>query len=268
VHQRARNSLGGAPRYWRALALAAVFVCATGSGTAAPEEGPLPPCGEVSHPASPDLGEPPRVQVWSSSELPTSWRPPACTGWTTRDFKMLIALTGSFRYDGDVEALLGRFGAVSALTEIRYWSISDGAWRPLVTEASALSAADSDRRRADFTAAEMAGGEDLFFAQSDNRSSKEVVYRLRVLEMRPGGLVIQTENVSAVRLLLLPLFEPGDIEVAYFLDRRSPGVWDFYSLTRATPRFGGHVASYINRAVAAYRHIAGIPTDRDPPLAP
>jgi hypothetical protein len=54
-----------------------------------------------------------------------------------------------------------------------------------VTEASALSAPDSDRRRADFTAAEMASGEDLFFAQSDNRSSKEVLYRLRVLEMRP-----------------------------------------------------------------------------------
>jgi hypothetical protein len=80
--------------------------------------------------------------------------------------------------------------------------------------------------------------------------------------------VIQTENVSAVRLLLLPLFEPGDIEVAYFLDRRSRCIWDYYSLTRASPRFGGHVTSYINRAVAAYRHIAGIPTDRDPPLAP
>jgi hypothetical protein len=67
--------------------------------------------------------------------------------------------------------------------------------------------------------------------------------------MRPGGLVIQTENVSAVRLLLLSLVEPGDIQVAYFLERRSPGVWDYGSLTRTTPRFGGHVASSINRAV-------------------
>jgi hypothetical protein len=63
----------------------------------------------------------------------------------------------------------------------------------------------------------MVAGGDLFFAQSDNRSSEEVVFRLRVLEMRPGGLVIQTENVSAVRLLLLTLFGPGDIQVAYFL---------------------------------------------------
>jgi hypothetical protein len=83
-----------------------------------------------------------------------------------------------------------------------------------VTEATALSAPDPGRRRADFTATEMVAGQDLFFAQSDNRSSKEVVFRLRVLEMRPGGLVIQTENVSAVRLLLLTLFGPGDIQVA------------------------------------------------------
>jgi hypothetical protein len=181
---------------------------------------------------------------------------------------MLVALAGSFRYDGDAEALLGQFGAISALTEMRYWSVSESAWRPLVTEATALSAPDPDRRRADFTAAEMAAGEDRFFAQSDNRSSKEVVYRLRVLEMRPGRLVIQTENVSAVRLLLMTLFKPGGIQLLHFLERRSLGVWDYYSLTRTTPRFEGRVASYINRAIAAYRHIAGIPTDRDPPLAP
>lgn len=264
MHRRVLRFRG----YWRALALAAVVVCAPGSGTAAPEDGLLPPCRGVSHPASPGPGAPPQVQVWNSGELPAAWRPPACTGWTTRSFKMLIALAGSFRHDGDAEALLGRFGAVSILTEIRYWSVSDSAWRPLVTEATALSAPDPDRRRADFTAAEMAAGDDLFFAQSDNRSSNEVVYRLRVLEMRPGRLVIQAENVSAVRLLLLSLFEPGDIQIVYFLERRSPGVWDYYSLTRTNPRFGGHVASYINRAVAAYRHIAGIPTDRDPPLAP
>jgi hypothetical protein len=56
----------------------------------------------------PDLGAPRQVQVWNSGQLPASWRPPACTGWTTRNFKMLIALAGSFRHDGDAEALLGR----------------------------------------------------------------------------------------------------------------------------------------------------------------
>jgi hypothetical protein len=151
VHRRARRSTGGAPRYWRALALAAVVVCATGSGTAAPEEGPLPPCRGVLHPASPDLGAPPQVQVWNPGELPAPWRPPACTGSTTRDFKMLIALAGSFRHDGDAEALLGRFGAVSTLTEMRYWSVSDSAWRPLVTEATALSAPGPDSTLIDST---------------------------------------------------------------------------------------------------------------------
>jgi hypothetical protein len=30
---------------------------------------------------------------------------------------------------------------------------------------------------------------------------------------------------------------------------------------------GGHEASYVNRAVALYRHLARIPTDREPPAA-
>jgi hypothetical protein len=41
--------------------------------------------------------------------------------------QLLIALAGSSRHDGDAEALLGRFGAVSALTQIRYRSVSDSA---------------------------------------------------------------------------------------------------------------------------------------------
>jgi hypothetical protein len=40
---------------------------------------------------------------------------------------MIVALAGSFRHDGDVEDLLRRFGAISALTEIRYWSVIDKA---------------------------------------------------------------------------------------------------------------------------------------------
>jgi hypothetical protein len=115
MHRLSKSLLHG---YWRALALAVVVVCATGPGTPAPEGGPLPPCTGASYPASLDLGALPQVQVWNSGGLPASWRPPACTGWTRRNFKMLIALAGRFRHDGDAQALLGRFGAVSALREI------------------------------------------------------------------------------------------------------------------------------------------------------
>jgi hypothetical protein len=66
------------------------------------------------------------VEVWNE-ELPGAWDPPACTGWTARDDGMIVALAGCFRHDGDVEDLLRRFGAISALTEIRYWSVIDKA---------------------------------------------------------------------------------------------------------------------------------------------
>jgi hypothetical protein len=36
----------------------------------------------------------------------------------------------------------------------------------------------------------------------------------------------------------------------------------------ANPLTAGHDASYVNRAVAFYRFLAGIPTDREPPAAP
>jgi hypothetical protein len=55
----------------------------------------------------------------------------------------------------------------------------------------------------------------------------------------------------------------------YFVERRAPGVWGFYSLTRTRMASRllphGSSASYINRAVAFYRLVAGIPTDQEPP---
>jgi hypothetical protein len=61
------------------------------------------------------------------------------------------------------------------------------------------------------------------------------------------------------------------MQTAYFLERREPGVWNFYSLTRTRMASSllptGSEASYINRAVAFFRHVAGIPTDQEPPGA-
>jgi hypothetical protein len=267
-----RDSCGpsGMPTGQRcALALAMLLVWL---GSAAAESGPRPPCGGSPRPAYPEHGTRPAVEVWGSAQLSVGWEPPACTGWTARADTILVAVAGSFQHAGDVEDLLGRFGAVSTLTQIRYWSVTDKAWRPLVTAAMALSAPDAERSRPDFKTSDLRDGRDLFVAQSDNRSSGSVIYRMRLLEVRPERLVIQTENVTAVRKWLLPLFGPGDIQAAYFLERLSPEVWGYYSLTHtyAGPKLlrGGHEASYVNRAVALYRHFAGIPTDRDPPSAP
>src|SRR3954467_12544294 len=112
----------------------------------------------------------------------------------------------------------------------------------------------------------------LYFAQHDNRSTGDVVYRLRVREVTPDRLVVRVENVSAVCYLLIPLAGPGDLQSLYFLERRSPDEWGYYSLARtgagASSLTEGHGASYVNRAVALFRHLACFPTDQEPPAAP
>ena len=108
-------------------------------------------------------------------------------------------------------------------------------------------------------------------SQRDNRSASDVIYRMRVRENGTNRVVIETENVTAVRWWGLTLFKPGALHSVYFLEQRSPDVWSYYALTRIVDGswlVAGHDKSYINRVVALYRHLAGIPTDLEPPAAP
>jgi len=66
---------------------------------------------------------------------------------------VLVALAGRFSYRGSVDGLLARFGAISALAGIQYWSVTEGGWRTLITHAAALDGPDATRPRADFTLA-------------------------------------------------------------------------------------------------------------------
>ena len=240
--------------------------------TAHAAQAPQPPCGSSSaYPPFAETGAPPNIRVWSSGDLVSPWIPPSCTGWAPAD-GLLVALAGQFRFDGNGEGLLARFGAISTLQGIHYWSVSDHQWRTLITHASALDSPDLTRQRADFTTAEMKRGRKFYFAHDDNRTSGEVIYRLRVQELTLDRLVVTTENVSPVRKLMLTLAEPGGLQSVHFLERKTPHVWRYYVLARTaedlTSLLGVTDRSYVNRAVALYRHFIGIPTDRDPPLAP
>jgi hypothetical protein len=57
----------------------------------------------------------------------------------------------------------------------------------------------------------------------------------------------------------------------YFLDRESDNVWRYYSIVRtgknANALIAGNESSCINRAVAFYRHLVGIPATQEPPGA-
>ena len=247
-------------------------------GEGAAQDVPRPPCAGSPGPACPEPGGRPVVRVWSAGELGADWTPPACTGWRPLPFRVLVATAGRFRDQGTAEDLLQRLGAVSTLTTVRYWSASEGRWLDLVTDASALEGPDAAARRPDFRAAEMKVGVDLYFAQDDNRSTGDVVYRLRVREMAPDRLVAETENVGPVRYLLVPLAGPGDLQAVHFLTRSAPGLWEYYSLARtgagASPFLGGHEASYVNRAAPSsaiwrgYRPTRGrrLPPDPQRPL--
>jgi hypothetical protein len=251
------------------LGAAMLLLCGAAAQAA---EGPRPPCGGAApRPDYAAAGAPPNVEVWSGGDPGADWIPPACTGWAPAS-GVLVALAARFQFAGSAQELLARFGAVSSLSGIRYWSVTDQAWRTLITHATALDSPDLARARPDVTAAELAKARELYFAHDDNRTSGEIVYRLRVRELTPSRLVVTTENVSPVRKLLLTLVDPGGLQSIQLLDRETPTLWRYYGLARTAEDFtallGVTEGSYVNRAAAFYRHLIGIPTDRDPPLAP
>jgi hypothetical protein len=266
----------------KALLLAAVIAGLAGGPTMAvePSELPQPPCqAEAPVPAFPATNTAPAVvQSWQASENAVRWTPPPCTGWEQggeHGYRTMVALSGRIDLpagQGSTE-LLRRLGAVSSTKEARYWSVTDQAWKPLVTDTSALNSADPRQKRADFGATDLAAKRDVFFVQYDDRATNGVVYRMQVRESGPDRLVVETENVTGIRLLLVTLFQPRSVQTVHYFQRLSPNSWGYYSLSRTTEAgsssaVDGHAASYVNRAAAYYRLMAGVPTDRDPPMAP
>jgi hypothetical protein len=234
------------------------------------DSGPQPPCEAESFPSYPDLDHSPVVKVWDRSTLGRDWVPPACTGWSGSGFSTLVATAARFGDTSGMESLIRHVGAISQLSGIRYWSTSQKRWQKLILDAFAVVGPASDRRRADFSPTETTQGAFLYFQQSDNLSGR-AAYRLRVSSASADRLVFETENVSTIRYLLVPLFQPGEIQSVYFLQLEAPGVWTYYNLTRtgknANRLAAGHDASSVNRAVAFFRHWASIPTDLEPPAA-
>jgi hypothetical protein len=110
----------------------------------------------------------------------------------------------------------------------------------------------------------------LYLEQADNLSGS-AIHRLHIAEVSADRLVFDLENVSTMRYLFVTLFQPGEMQSIYFLDRESADVWRYYSITRtgrnASRLATGHESSSLNRAVAFYRSLAGIPTDQEPPEA-
>ena len=232
--------------------------------------GPQPPCGKESVPSYPGLDDSAIVKLWSTSDFGRDWKPPACTGWAAVGFTTLVTTVARFRHDSGSEALLRHIGAISELAGVRYWSTTHQQWETLIVDAYALTGSQTGQRRGDFLPDEMKEGTALYYEQVDNRSGKEV-YRMHIAEASADRLVIDVENVSTIRYLFVPLFHPGEMQSIYFLDRESENVWRYYSIARtgknANRLITGNESSAVNRAVAFYRYLVGIPTDQEPPAA-
>lgn len=255
------------PRRW--LICLALLLCAAAVQAQA-DELPRLPCGAAPWPAYAEPGVAPNVRAWTGKAA-RAWQPPACSTWQPADADMLVALSGSFRFDGEIDGLLARIGAISAKKGVRYWSATEKSWQALVTDAFALSGPELGLRRADFKPAELSKGQSFHYAQNDNRTAGHCIYRERVLAQDRERVMIESENLTPVKKMMVTLFSPGDMQSLYVIERRAPGVWNFYSLTRtrmASPLLPtGGEASYINRSAAFFRHVAGIPTDQEPPAA-
>jgi hypothetical protein len=217
------------------------------------------------------LEHPAIVKAWSRADSGRDWKPPACTGWNTVGFSTLVTTAARFRNSSDVAGLLRHIGAISELSGLRYWSTTHKQWRTLIEKAHALTGWQTPRNREDFMPDEMKRGKDLYFEQTDNLSGK-AIYRLRIDETSPDRIVFDVENVSTMRYLFIPVFAPGEMQSICFLDRESDDVWRYYSIMRTGKNANGRIAenesSAVNRAVAFYRSLVGIPADQEPPASP
>jgi len=218
----------------------------------------------------PQLDSPPIAQVIRSNDDSAAPVGAACFNKTTTAASW-VTVASVVRTTDSPDAVIGRFGAISKLQTIQYWSVTDHKMRPLVSSAFAILRAGSTQARSDYSASELATGEDHYYLTTDTRSGRAITYRLRLREGQRGRVVVETSNVDAVKQWGFTVYDAGGLDTLYFLDERSPGVWAYYSITRVLPvsfLAKGHEESYINRAVALYRHYMRVPTDAEPPSAP
>ena len=235
----------------------------------ASQNGPRPPCSDQPVPPYPDLVQTAVVKSWSQSDVGSDWKPAACTGWNEIGFKRLVSISSRFRNTLTTSELLRRVGAVSTLKGMRYWSTTHRQWRTLIIDAHALMG-QTGGNRGDFAPSELKQGSVLYFEEVDNLSGA-ANYQMQILEASATRMAFKMANVSTVRYHYLAVFHPGDLQSVYFMERESDTTWRFYGLVRMSSNangvLAGSEASFVNRAVAFYRHFVGIADDQEPPAA-
>ncbi len=226
-------------------------------------------CFDASAIPYPPPDSPPIAQATHSTSESTAPAGAAC--FDENVAATWITVASVLRTTEDSGTIIERFGAISELRPIKYWSTTDQQWRPLVTSASAIAFGKSASPRADYSLTEVSAHKDLYYRIIDARSKHAALYKLRLRQSGPGRVVVETSNVDPITQWGITLFASGGLQTIYFFGERSAGVWAYYSITRVIPATllaEGHEKSLVNRAVALYRHYMRLPTDAAPPSAP
>ncbi len=254
------------------------------SADEAQDAGPRPPCdGAAPFPAYAAAGAPAAVGVWTARALddpglpnvrlwagqPADGRPPPpCSGWGDSP-PFTLALAARIPDPGGTDAILRRLGAASGLAGLRYWAAARGRWEDLFDEAPyAVADPESRERRPDHAPPELALGRDAYAYQDPAGPVGGAVYRTRVREAGPDRLVAESENATTARAGGLIPLRPGTIRLVHYFDRLPDGSgWGYYGLVGLTTS-PDTARTYVNRAAALFRHLAGLPPEREPPVWP
>jgi len=242
--------------------LVAVLVALPAIALAAPR----PPCGGIPDPAHGSTDGPPQAGIWTADELRASrWQSAACLGWNA-EAKLVAAVASRFHTNANV---FDRLGLISAWPGIKYWSISKQRWEPLVSAAFVVDG--RGHRQADLSPADLVPGREHLFVERDANTG-ESTYRLRVLDRSADRIVVATENVTPIKIMIMTAFESGALQTVTFVQKEGPDLWSTYQITRvgigANSMVLEHQGSFLNRLEAIRRHLAGQPSDQQPPLAP
>jgi len=229
---------------------------------------PLPSCEELGDADATFYGVngEPKVALWQNTSVDLG---ETCPGLLPGRFELVVSITARFAFSGSVHDMAARFGAVSATQGLRYWSVTAQRWRPIVSDARALRGPADNLVRPDFSADEVLSGEPLYFLQDDTRSTGKNLYVMKARQISPDELMAASYNVTRIKLFLITVFEAESLSAIHYLRRLAPGEWGYFgvSAARALPATNSE-RSFVNRAAAFYRYLAGIPSDKEPPMAP
>lgn len=217
----------------------------------------------------PQVGKSPLISSWRANDADRGEISEECLRLLPGAFKLSVAAAARIKIRGGADAVLDRFGAISTMVGIKYWSLTDRAWKTLIVNAAALDGPDGQKRQ-DFKAGELRNG-DAYFSQQDNRTPGAVTYRMHLLRSSADQVVINVTNVTSVKFHMVPLFRPGDLQSVYILRKVSPDEWTYLNISGAKKSLGflggDEEGSFRNRVFAFYRHFSAFPMEQNDHLA-